>query len=434
MTTNELVTPSGIALVKLIYSPISYHFLVDNPINDQNHPRGGFLVEKAIPAIIGNRIYMKIGLFTDAYFPQVNGVATTVEELKNSLIKREHKVSVITSQYPKYKDKDKNVLRLRSVKLWNNPELRVSYMFPDRILQRVLRLNVDLIHGFSGGAIPSLGLTLAKIKRKPYVFTYNTRWNKYTHYILNGKIIRPKAMERMVRIYCNVCDHIIAPAQYVKEELISFGVKKPITVIPNGINTNKFKPAKSNDLKKQMGLKKNDQVILCVARLAKEKSLDFLIKSFSEFSKTNPNVYFAIAGDGPEKENLEKLIKSLKIKNKIHMLGCVKYDDIPQVYNGADVFVFASQTETEGMVVLEAMSSGLPVLVVKDRVFEQFIEHRKDGILVEKDETEFSQNLDKLLKDEELRATIGANARIKAEQFSLDEVAKKFDNLYKQLV
>jgi 1,2-diacylglycerol 3-alpha-glucosyltransferase len=377
---------------------------------------------------------MKIGLFTDAYFPQVNGVATTVEELKNSLLTKDHKVSVITSQYPKYKDKDKNVLRLRSVKLWNNPELRVSYMFPDRILQRVLRLNVDVIHGFSGGAIPSLGLTLAKIKRKPYVFTYNTRWNKYTHYILNGKIIRPKAMERMVRIYCNVCDHIIAPAAYVKEELIGFGVKKPITVIPNGVNTTKFSPAKNDNLKTELGLKESDQIVLCVARLAKEKSLDFLIKTFTEFSKNNPNVYFVIAGDGPEKENLKNLVDSLKIKSRVLMIGCVSYENIPQVYNGADVFVFASQTETEGMVVLEAMSSGLPVLVVKDRVFEQFIENGKDGILVEKDETEFNQNLKKLLKDEKLRATLGKNARAKAAHFSLDEIAQKFENLYKQLV
>jgi len=377
---------------------------------------------------------MKIGLFTDAYFPQVNGVATTVEELKNSLTEKNHKVTLITSSYPKYKDKDKSILRLKSFKLWNNPELRVSYMFPDRIFQRVLRLDVDLIHGFSGGAIPSLGLTLAKIKRKPYVFTYNTRWNKYTHYILNGKIIRPKAMERMVRIYCNVCDHIIAPAAYVKEELVSFGVKKPITVIPNGVNTNKFKPAKSNGLREQLGLKKDDQIALCVARLAKEKSLDFLIKSFAEFSKTNPNVYFVIAGDGPERENLENLIKSLKISKRIKLLGCVKYDDIPQVYNGADIFIFASQTETEGMIVPEAMSSGLPVLAVRDRVFEQFIESGKDGFLVEKDEKVFNDHLDRLLKDEKLRVAIGKNARAKIQQFSLERIAQEFENLYKQLV
>jgi len=376
---------------------------------------------------------MKIGFFTDAYPPQINGVATTVEELRGSLVARDHKVYVVVPAYPKFKDTCPDVLRLRSVRLWKNPELRVSYMFPDRILQKVLQLDVDVVHGFSGGATPSLGLTLAKLKRKPYVFTYNTRWNKYTHYILNGRVIKPKAMEQMARLYCNVCDHIIAPAQYVKDELIKFGVKKPITVIPNGVNINKFKPLKNNDLKNKLGLGEDDKILLCVARLAKEKSIDFLIRTFAKYSKDNPNVYFVIAGDGPERGNLQKLIDSLKLGNKVLLLGMIPYNDIPNIYNSADVFIFASQTETEGMIVPEAMSSGLPVLAVRDRVFEQFIESGKDGFLVEKNEKIFNAHLDKLIKDDNLRLEMGKNARIKIEQFSLDEIAKKFENLYKQL-
>jgi glycosyltransferase involved in cell wall biosynthesis len=377
---------------------------------------------------------MRIAFFTDAYLPQMNGVATTVEELRGSLVARKHKVYIVSPSYPKYKDQCKNILRLKSVRLWRNPELRVSYMFPDRILQKVLQLDVDIIHGFSGGATPSLGLTLAKIKRKPYVFTYNTRWNKYTHYILNGKFIRPKAMEQMVKLYCNVCTHIIAPAEYIKEELISFGVKKPITVIPNGVNITKFKPAQNDLLKEKLGLKKSDKIALCVARVTREKSIDFLIKAFAKFSERNPNVYFVIAGDGPERKKLEKLSNRLGVHNKVIILGFVPYNEIPGIYNGADVFIFASQTETEGMVVPEAMASGLPVLAVRDRVFEQFIESGKDGILVEKDEDEFNQNLEKLLKDPKLRAEIAKNARKKIENFSLDEIAKKFEALYNQLI
>jgi glycosyltransferase involved in cell wall biosynthesis len=376
---------------------------------------------------------MRIAFFTDAYLPQANGVATTVEELRGSLVERDHKVFIVAPSYPKFKDECPNVLRLRSIRLWKNPELRVSYMFPDRILQKVLQLDVDIVHGFSGGATPSLGLTLAKLKRKPYVFTYNTRWNKYTHYILKGRVIKPKAMEQMARLYCNVCDHIVAPAQYVKDELISFGVKRPITVIPNGVNINKFKPLRNNDLKQKLGLTENDQIILCVARLAKEKSLDFLIRTFAKFSKDNPDVYFVIAGDGPERTNLQKIIDSLHLGNKVILLGMIPYNDIPQIYNGADVFIFASQTETEGMIVPEAMSSGLPVLAVKDRVFEQFIESGKDGFLVEKNEEVFNAHLDRLLKNDNLRAEMGKKARAKAEQFSLDEIAKKFENLYKQI-
>ncbi len=377
---------------------------------------------------------MKIGFFTDAYLPQINGVATSLDELRNSLTARKHKVYIVAPAYPKYKDTCPNVLRLKSVKLWDNPELRLSYMFPDKVMQNALKLDVDIIHGFSGGSTPSLGLTIAKIRRKPYVFTYNTRWNKYTHYILNGKVISPKAVEQMVKLYCNVCTHIIAPAEYVKEELISFGVKRPITVIPNGVNTSKFKPAPNDFLREKLGLKKTDKVVLCVTRIAKEKSIDFLIKSFAKFSKDNPNVYFVIAGDGPEKKNLQNLIDKLKIGHKIIMLGFIPYEDVPKVYNGADVFIFASQTETQGMVIPEAMSSGLPVLAVRDRVFEEFIESGKDGILIDKTEKEFNRNLEKLIKDEKLRLTMAKNARKKAEKISLDETAKKFENLYKSLL
>jgi 1,2-diacylglycerol 3-alpha-glucosyltransferase len=240
-------------------------------------------------------------------------------------------------------------------------------------------------------------------------------------------------MERMFRIYCNVCTHIIAPSEYVKEELISFGVKKPITVIPNGVNIKKFKPAKNNHLREKLGLKTSDKIVLCVSRLAREKSIDFLIRAFADFVKKNKNVYFVIAGDGPERKNLEKLIGKLHVKKRIFILGHIPYAEIAEVYNGADVFIFASQTETEGMIVPEAMSSGLPVLAVRDRVFEQFIGSRKEGILVKKNIKDFNENLERLLQNPRLRAEIAKNARKKIEKFSLDRIAKKFETLYKQL-
>lgn len=375
---------------------------------------------------------MKIGLFTDGYFPQINGVATSVEELKSSLSDRDHNVYVIAPQFPKFKDKDKKVFRLKSFRLYRNPELRLSYMFPDRIFQKVLKIDFDIIHGFSGGAIPSLGLALAKFRKVPYVFTYNTRLNHYTHYFLGGKVIRPRAVEKIVELYCNVCDYVVAPADYVKEELIEFGVKKPIIVIPNGVDTKKFKPEKSGYLKNKLGLNENDKIVIYVGRLAKEKSVDFLIKSFA-FIK-NPNTYFVIVGDGPERKNLEKLIKKLNLDKKIILLGFVEHAMLSQIYNSADVFVFGSQTETQGLVVMEAMACGLPVITVKDKVFEQFIENGVDGFIVEKNNKEFADKLKEILTDKNLSEQISKNASIKAQQFSLEEIAKKFESLYNKLV
>ena len=375
---------------------------------------------------------MKIGLFTDGYYPQINGVATTVDDLKDSLRTLDHNVYIVAPKYPKYKDRDPKVFRLKSFRLYRNPELRLSYMFPDKIFQKVLKVDFDIIHGFSGGSVPSLGLALAKFKKKPYVFTYNTRLNHYTHYFLGGKILRPKAIEKIVELYCNVCDYVIAPAEYVKEELLEFGVKKPIAVIPNGVNTNKFKPGKSNFLRARMGLKTSERIALYVGRLAKEKSVDFLIRSFAKLKQDN--VYLAIVGDGPERKNLETLVKKLKLEKQILFLGFVDHNLLATVYQSADIFVFSSTTETQGMIIPEAMACGLPVLTVKDKVFAQFIEDGVNGFIVEKRETIFAQKLEDLLQDKDLLTRISKEARLQALKFSLEEIAKKFENLYKQLV
>ncbi len=375
---------------------------------------------------------MKIGLFTDGYYPQINGVATTVDDLKDSLRTLDHNVYIVAPKYPKYKDRDPKVFRLKSFRLYRNPELRLSYMFPDKIFQKVLKVDFDIIHGFSGGSVPSLGLALAKFKKKPYVFTYNTRLNHYTHYFLGGKILRPKAIEKIVELYCNVCDYVIAPAEYVKEELLEFGVKKPIAVIPNGVDTNKFKPGKSNFLRARMGLKTSERIALYVGRLAKEKSVDFLIRSFAKLKQDN--VYLAIVGDGPERKNLETLVKKLKLEKQILFLGFVDHNLLATVYQSADIFVFSSTTETQGMIIPEAMACGLPVLTVKDKVFAQFIEDGVNGFMVEKRETIFAQKLEDLLQDKDLLTRISKEARLQALKFSLEEIAKKFENLYKQLV
>lgn len=377
---------------------------------------------------------MKIGFFTDGYLPQINGVATSTEELANSLRDKKSKVTVVAPSYPNFKDKTKNVLRLKSVKIYKNPDIRIAYMFPDRILAQVITQDFDIIHGFSGGSIPSLGLALSKIKGKPYVFTYNTRWNQYTHYILNGRIVKPKAVEKAMTVFCNRCDAIVAPAEFVKQELISFGVKKKIVVIPNGVDTKKFAEAKKGKLREKLGIKTQDKVILYLGRVAPEKSIGFVIKAFKKVSDKIPDSYLIIAGDGSQKKELEKLTEDLNLTGRVVFLGLVDFKDVPSLYKEADIFAFASQTETQGMVVLEAMASGLPVLAVKDRVFEEVIENGKDGLLVKKDQNEFASMLENLLLDEKLRKEISKNALQKAQKFSLEEIAEKFDTLYKSLL
>ena len=181
-----------------------------------------------------------------------------------------------------------------------------------------------------------------------------------------------------------------------------------------------------------MGLKTSERIALYVGRLAKEKSVDFLIRSFAKLKQDN--VYLAIVGDGPERKNLETLVKKLKLEKQILFLGFVDHNLLATVYQSADIFVFSSTTETQGMIIPEAMACGLPVLTVKDKVFAQFIEDGVNGFIVEKRETIFAQKLEDLLQDKDLLTRISKEARLQALKFSLEEIAKKFENLYKQLV
>ena len=176
----------------------------------------------------------------------------------------------------------------------------------------------------------------------------------------------------------------------------------------------------------------HEKIILYVGRLSKEKSVDFLIHAFSKLNEEN--VYFVIVGDGPERVNLEKLINRLGLQDKILLTGFVEHNKLADVYNSADVFVFSSTTETQGLVVLEALSSGLTVLTVKDKVFAELIDDGVNGFIVENKETIFAQKLKDILQDEDLRIRISSQARIQALKFSLAEIAKKFENLYKEVL
>ena len=184
---------------------------------------------------------MRIGFFTDGFLPQPNGVATSVFESAKELERRGHEVWIIAPSYPGYIDKSLNVIRLTSLKVFKEPEIRLALNLPDRAMRKVLSMDFDIIHGHSGGVVTLMGWEVARAKNVPFVVTYHTLWNRYTHYFLKGKVITPKMMERATKIFGNQIDFLIAPTRRVERVLRSYGVKKPIKVVPSGINIDKFK-------------------------------------------------------------------------------------------------------------------------------------------------------------------------------------------------
>ena len=376
---------------------------------------------------------MKIGFFTDGYLPQPNGVATSVATCAKALQKRGHEVFIVAPKQPGYKDEE-NVFRLTSVKIQGKGDFRLALNLPEKPLRQILRIDFDIIHGHAGGPVTLLGWQISRMKNVPFVGTYHTLWNRYTHYVLKGKLVTPKMAEVASKIFGNLCDLLIAPTPRVKKELISYGVRKPIAVVGSGLDLTRFAKAEKGFLRHKLGIGGEEKILLFVGRLGKEKSIDFLIKAFKDVLKENPKTKLVLVGDGPDKGKLEAQAKSLKIEKNVLFPGFIDPADVPKTYADADVFVFASQTETQGMVILEAFATRLPAVVVEDPAYKGVVRDGYNGFFVKKDTKAFAQKVSFLLNNSSDREKFSQNAVSTAQKFSVEAMAEKLEGLYKELV
>lgn len=376
---------------------------------------------------------MKIGIFSDGYLPSINGVTTSVETSASALEALGHQVTIVAPKTPHYTDQDHNVIWVRSVLIPGQNTFRAATYLPGTSVLMALRLDVDIIHAHAGGPISWLGWEVARIKRIPFVFTYHTLFNQYTHYFLKGKVIKPRMAEVATRVFGNMTDYVIAPTQKVRDELLNYGVKKPIIILPSGIDLQQFSPQPVGDLRHRLGISRQAVIFLFAGRLGKEKSVDLLIRAFGRTARLCPQAHLVIAGDGPDRHKLEMLAQ-VTAPDRIHFLGFVPRQELPQVYSDADVFAFASNTETQGLVVTEAMACGLPVVAIDDPVYKGVVVHDQEGLLVKHHQLSFSKAMTSMAESPEARRRMSRAALACAQKFSLEIITHKLAVLYQDLI
>lgn len=372
-------------------------------------------------------------MFTESYLPDPNGIATTVAATAKILQEKGHTVYIVAPKHPRFKD-EKNVIRLYSLKIYEKLDMRTALHLPERNLIKILRLKLDIVHGHGGGSVSLIGWEVAQIKNIPFVGTYHTIAHEYSHYILRGKVVTPQIIKTVTKIFGNMCEHLIAPTERAKSELRKVGVKSPITVLASGINRSEFTDVSKGYLHSKLHLKPGTKILLYVGRLGREKSVDFLVKSFKHIAQSNPDTVLVMVGDGPETKKLKELARELKISNKVYLTGFIKGEYIPQVYADADIFVFASKTETQGMVIIEAMASRIPVVAVKDPAFSEMIENGKNGFLTQRSEKDFSDHVEKLLSSPTLYKKMSTHAKESTLKYSLEEKTQDLEGLYVSLI
>lgn len=385
---------------------------------------------------------MRIGLFTDTYPPYINGVSTSVLMLKQGLEKLGHEVYVVTvnSENFHYKKED-NVLMIPGVPI-GIYDFRMTSLYPIKAQKIIKSWNLDVIHTHTEFAVGSFARLISKQYNIPLVHTYHTMYEEYIYYITKGYFdgASKKLVEYLTLFLCDkTVEELIVPTKKTydlfKEK---YKVKRQVHIIPTGIDVTRFYKENISfkevlDLKKELGIKKDEFTILYVGRIAKEKSIDFLIKNLKQILKKSPKIKMIIVGDGPDMKYLMELTDELGLNKNVVFVGKVLWEDVPKYYQIANVFATASITETQGLTVIEAMAASKPVVAIKDESFELVITDKQDGLFFTNDE-EYQKLINDLYKDKKYCDVISKQARITANNYSSKVYASRVLEIYKKVI
>lgn len=376
---------------------------------------------------------VKIAHLTDTYLPKIDGISTSVDLLAKSLIDLNLEVSVFSPKTPGDFNDPSFVHRFNSLSLVFQPEVRLSLPTPLDVLKRLLITDFSLVHSHAPGPLGILAEEIALIKGIPHIHTFHTLLADYTHYILEGRVVKPDLAKRASRFWCERCDLIVAPSKKMKSELLEYGVRKPIEIVPNGVNLNKFLNPSSDYFIKRGLVQPQDAVLIFVGRLGKEKSVDVLIEVFEQLLKRNAkkDIKLLLVGDGPFREVLQKDVNRRGLTGAVVFTGYIQPQDVPSALASSDIFVFASRTETQGVAVLEAIAAGLPVVVMRDAAFEGMVKDGANGFQVPNQES-FVQALQFLIQDAFLRQQMGEKSKEMAQVFSASFLAAQMVSLYEK--
>jgi glycosyltransferase involved in cell wall biosynthesis len=378
---------------------------------------------------------MKIVMFTNTYLPHVGGVARSVSTYDDAFTERGHDVRVVAPQFEGATDTSGRVLRTPAIQNFNGSDFSVRIPVPGLLMNYVDEFRPHLLHSHHPFLLGDSALRLAWSRRLPLVFTHHTMYEQYTHYVpINSDAIKRFAIQ-MATEYCNLCTHVIAPSESVAKLLAERGVTTPVTSIPTGIDVAFFASGDRRRARERYNIPESALVVGHVGRLAAEKNLAYLTKAVEHFLVSRPEAVFLVVGSGESAESLKKALNWAANANQLVMPGCLTGQDLADAYAAMDVFAFSSQSETQGMVLAEAMASGTAAVAL-DAPGAREIVNDSNGRLLPSDapEAEFTRAIVDVTSSPERLRALRAEARLTAQEFSMENCANRMLSVYEQLV
>lgn len=378
---------------------------------------------------------MRIGIFSESYAPLLNGVAVSIATLIRELRALGHEVFVFAPSYPGYRDEDDRVIRFPSIRTWIDPHYPLSIPYSPQIAQRVRRLDLDIIHTQTPFMLGWLGLKLARRLKIPVVSTNHTQYAEYVHYFP----LAPQSTSKSViighmRRYYNQCDGVIVPSNPIAEMLRGYEVRTPIHVIPTGnaLDTTRDPEFRAR-IRGQYGISSDARVLIYVGRLAREKNPELLFESFDRLAGRHDDLRLMIVGGGPYEAECRRMAAELRSSDRIVFTGAIPREKVAKYYSAGDIFAFPSSTDTQGLVLTEAMQAGLPCVAVRAGGSPDVIVDDENGFLVEDTIDDFTAKIDLLLSDDALLKKFSTEAVERSACFTPSQMAVRMLEVYESV-
>ena len=381
---------------------------------------------------------MHIAFFTNTYHPFVSGVVRSIGSFRKTLSDSGHNVFIFAQHVDDYVDKEPFVFRYPSFNISWPTDFHAVIPISSFVDHLIPSLKLDIIHAHHPVVLGKTAANKAAELNKPLVFTFHSQYTEYTHYLpLNQETIQDFIKDlidtRLVE-FMEKCHHIVVPSSSMLELLEEvFGLKDRVSVVPTGIDLKRFQTADGGHIRKRLGWE-NDIVLISIGRLGPEKNWKTLLDACAPVIQAYPNFRVAIIGDGLDREKLIKYTKKQGTAGRVDFLGTIPYAQIPEYLKAADIFGFASVAETQGLVTMEAVAAGLPVVAVDAVGTRDNVEHNTQGLLTPNDSNDLSQAIQRLVDDSTLRNQFSASAKIRAREFDMTVQADKLITVYEQAI
>ena len=375
---------------------------------------------------------MNIVMMTNTYLPHVGGVARSVAAFSAEYRRHGHRVLVVAPEFPDTPANESDVIRIPAIQNFNASDFSVALPVPSGLNEALDSFAPDIVHAHHPFLLGMTALRVARARQLPLVFTHHTLYEQYTHYVPADSPRMQRFAIELATTYANLCDQVIAPSNSIAVLLRERGVTTPVSEIPTGVQVENFAHGDGSAIRQQMSIPAGAFAIGHLGRLAPEKNLVFLARAVADFLHTRADAHFLVIGSGPSESDMHKVFDTAGLAGRLHIAGILQSAELANALHAMDVFVFASHSETQGMVLTEAMAAGVPVIALDAPGVREVVRDRINGRLLEQQKREdFTAALGWFAgRSPQQRKALGQAARDTADSFSLQRTAEKALSVY----